>query len=81
MQLADIVKPIDKMNDEELLAYLREVRHRREVIRPAAMKRAERATTKAARGKATSVDKQLASLSDAERELLIAKLLEQENNS
>lgn len=80
MQLKDLVKPIDQQTDEELLERLRIVRHNREVIRPAAAKRAERSSTKAARKQAASTDKLLEELTDAEREQLLAKLLAQEGN-
>jgi len=80
MQLKDLVKPIDQQTDEELLARLRIVRHNREVLRPAAMKRAERKDTKVSRAKATATEKLLDNLTEAEREQLLAKLLEQENS-
>ena len=78
MQLKDIVKPIDQQTDDELLSRLREIRHRREVIRPAARKHIERAETKTARREAAGLNKLVENLSDAEREQLLAKLIEQE---
>jgi len=78
VQLKDLVKPIDQQTDDELLARLREIRHRREIIRPAARKHVERAETKASRGKVASTEKLLENLTDDERETLLAKLLEQE---
>lgn len=81
MQLKDLVTPIDQQTDDELLARLREIRHRREVIRPAARKHIERAETKAARKTVAETEKLLANLSEAEREELMKKLLEQEISS
>ena len=80
MQLKDLVKLIDQQTDDELLARLREIRHNREVIRPAARKRVERAETKTARKEAAGLNKLVENLSDAEREKLLAKLIEQEGN-
>lgn len=73
MNLADIVKPIDRMTDEELLERLREIRHRRSIERPAAKAIVDRAERKATRGKLSAIDKLLAGLSEEDR----ARLLEQ----
>ena len=74
MQLKDLVRPLDSLSDEELLTRLREVRHRRETIRPAAKKHVERVEAKAARSRTSAVDKMLESMSEAEREELMNKL-------
>jgi len=77
MQLDQLVKPLDEMTDEELVAYLREVRHRREVTRPAARKIVERAESKTSRGKMSAAEKLLVSLPPEE----LAKPLEQHTES
>ena len=78
MQLKDLVRPLDSLSDDELMARLREVRHRRETIRPAAKKYVERAEVKAVRARTSSVDKLLENMTEAEREELIAKLSKEE---
>jgi len=74
MQLEDVVKPLDKMSDEELLAHLREVRHRRDTVRTASATRAGKAKGKAASKKLTGLANVMNAMSDEEREQLIAQL-------
>jgi hypothetical protein len=62
MQIHDLVKTIDKMTNEELLEHVRAMRHRREVARPVARQKVERAEKKATVAKAKKGDKLLASL-------------------
>lgn len=76
MQLADLVQPIDKMSDEQLLERLRQVRHNREVIRPAAKARVARVEKKVSRTKVKKTEDLVGNLSEAERNELIRKLLE-----
>lgn len=73
MQLKDLVKPISEMTDDELRERLRQIRHSREVVRPAAKKIVERAAMKVARKKVSVVDKLLESLSPEEIEQLLNK--------
>ena len=80
MQLKDLVKPLDQMSDEELLARLREVRHNREVVRAARVKHVERAETKVSRGKVSAVEKLLAGLSETEKASLLAQLEQGDQN-
>lgn len=77
MQLADLVQPIDQMSDEQLLERLRQVRHNREVIRPAAKARVARAEKKVSRTKVKKTEDLLSGLSEAERNELIRKLTEE----
>lgn len=74
MQLEDIVKPLDAMTDEELLAHLREIRHRRDVVRTASKARASKAQGKAVSKKITGLANTVAGMSEEERQLLIAQL-------
>lgn len=76
MQIKDLIKPMSSMTDEELLERLRQVRHNREHVRPAARKHVERAEAKQSRAKVSNTDKLVAKLSDAEREALIKQLQE-----
>jgi hypothetical protein len=74
MQLKDLVKPIEKMSDDELLEYLREVKQRRTVERPAHRAHVERAEKKTARGKAKKVTNIFEGMSAEERQRLIEQL-------
>ena len=74
MQMNDLVQPIDKMTDDELRERLRNLRHRRQVERPASKNIAKRAISK---GKTTRINKLealLSNMSETERQLLIAQL-------
>lgn len=73
-QLIDLVRPISKMTDEELMDRLREMRHKREVVRPASRKHVERAETKVVRKKVSGVEKLVAGLSPAEKAALLRQL-------
>jgi hypothetical protein len=74
MQLRHLVKTLDQMTEEELHEYLRQIRHRRTVERPAAKAREERVEKKESRVRISALDKLLASMTDSEREELIRKL-------
>lgn len=78
MQLKDLVVPIDKQTDDELLERLRSIRHNREVIRPAARRIVEKADKKAATKKASALSKQLELLSEEDKQKLIQQLTEGE---
>lgn len=78
MQLLDLVKPIEQMTDDELLAHVQRMRHNRRIERPAARARASREEIKTERKVGKKAKNTLASalgqLSDAEREALIKQL-------
>lgn len=74
MDLSKLVTPIDQQTDEELLARLRELRHRREVIRPAATAHKQKAARKGMQTRMTAVEKLMAGMSEEERIALIASL-------
>lgn len=71
MRLEQLVKPIEEMTDEELLERLHAVRHRREVAKPVAKKKAQVAATKQSRKKVGAVEKLLEGLSLEELEALL----------
>jgi acetyl-CoA carboxylase carboxyltransferase component len=76
MQMNDLIKPIEDMSNEELLESLRELRHRRTVIRPAREKKIKKAKEK---GKTTRINKVadlFDSLSDADKAELLKALEE-----
>lgn len=79
MRLHDLVKPITEMSDEELHAYLLEIRRRKSVERPATIKREKKAERKSAKAKVSSMDKILSQLSPEERETLLKELETQQN--
>lgn len=74
MQLADLVKPINQMTDEELLERLRVVRNNRTTVRPAAKAHAKRAAKKGQQGRMSAVEKLLAGMSPEERAAIMAEL-------
>lgn len=74
MQMKDLVKPIDEQSDEELLARLREIRHNRNVIRPAAKTHAKNKAKKGAVTRINKLDDMLGSLTPEQRAELIAQL-------
>lgn len=74
MQMKDLVKPIDAMSDAELLEHVRAMRHRREVIRPAARRIVEKAVKKESTARTKKVDKAIAGMSEEERLKLIQLL-------
>lgn len=78
MQLKDLVKPIDDMTDDELLEHLRQIKHRRAVIRPAHQAHVERAEKKVSQGRMKKTTSLVAGLSEAERLALIAQLTQEE---
>lgn len=76
MQICDLVKTLDNMTDAELLEYVRAIRHRREVIRPAAKARVERAEKKTTRAKVNKVSGLVEAMSEEDRLKLITLLQE-----
>lgn len=74
MQLKDITKPISEMSVEELQERLRQIRHNRTVIRPAAAKHVERAEKKTSRKNVSAVEKLLDKMSPSEREEFLKQL-------
>jgi glutamyl-tRNA reductase len=74
MDLSKLIKPIDLMTDEELKERLKEIRHRRETVRPAAQEHKRKAATKKVAPVVSKLDKLLAGMSPAEREELLRSL-------
>lgn len=74
MQLQDLVKPIGEMTDEELGERLRALRHKRDVVRPAAKKHVERAVKKGTQARVTKVADMFSGMSEAEKAELIKAL-------
>lgn len=74
MQLHDLVSPIEKQTDAELLERLRELRHTRTVIRPAAKRHAKKAESKGRVTRSAKVANLFAGLSAEELANLIASL-------
>lgn len=75
MQLKNLIGPnVEEMSDDELIAKLRSVRHRREVARPVAKRKAANAEAKASRTRTTAVSKMLSHLSEEDRLKLIEEL-------
>ena len=74
MDLSNLVKPIELMTDDELTERLRELRHRREVVRPAATAHKQKAAKKGMQTRISSAEKLLANLSEEDRAAIIASL-------
>lgn len=74
MKLPDITKTIDQLSDEELHEKLRQIRHNREVARPASKKRVEKSEAKTARKNVSKAERLLEDLSPEERDELIKQL-------
>ena len=80
MQLKDLVKPLDKMTEEELMDRVRQIRHERSELRPAAAAIKERAVRKTTRKKLSATDKLLDKLTPEEREELFKQMGQGESN-
>lgn len=74
MQLDQLVKPMDDMTDEELLERLRQIRHNRTVIRPAALAHKKKAVTKGSQGRVSKLANLTAELTPEQKAALIAQL-------
>lgn len=76
MQLQDLVKPIDQQTDEELMERLRQIRHNRTAVKPAAKDHAKRAAKKGAQTRINKVEDLLKGMS---REEILALLGDEDN--
>lgn len=74
MQLSDITQPIENMTDEELKKRLFELRHRRDIERPAAKARKQKEERKESRKASTAAEKLLSNLSPEELATLLEAL-------
>jgi len=74
MQLMHLVKPLEEMTDEELRARLHELRHRRDVERPAAKAHVKKEKKKVARKEANAAEKLLAELTPEQLAMLMKEL-------
>lgn len=72
-QLTDLVKPIEEMSEEELKQRLYDLRHRREVVRPAAKARAKKVQWTESKKVVKAAEKLLDNLSAEELEALIIR--------
>lgn len=77
MKLRDLVKPLSEQTDEELQSRLREIRHSRENVRPAAKKIVARIEEKTERKKVSRVQDLLEDLTPEEKLKLVQQLLAQ----
>lgn len=74
MQLQDLIKPINDMTDEELQEHLRNIRHNRSVIRPAAKKKVAAAKNKKSKATVNKIEKMLAGMTSSQREEFLKNL-------
>jgi hypothetical protein len=80
VKLKDLVKPLSEQTDQELQDRLREIRHRRETVKPARAKIVERAETKTERKKVAKVQDLLEGMTLEEKMKLIQQLTEGSNS-
>jgi len=69
--LFDLIKPLDKMSDQELKEYLYEIRHRKTVEKPAVKARIKKASKKKSNKKISEAEKLLLALDSNQLELLL----------
>lgn len=74
MQLLDLVKPIEGMSDDELRARLVDLRRRREMDRPKAVRAAKKSMKAEGHKKVSSAEKLLESLTPEQLEILLSQL-------
>ena len=74
MQLHNLVQPIENMSDDELRARLIDLRRRREVEKPKAVKKAVKAEKQEGKKKVSAAEKLLAELTPEQLEILMAQL-------
>jgi ribosomal protein L29 len=74
MQLKDLVNPIRDMTDEQLKEKLRDIRHNRTTVRPAAEAKVKRAAKKESNKKMSEADKLIAALSPEQLQLLMSQI-------
>lgn len=74
MQLKDLIKPVEDMTDDELRARLQELRHKREVVRPAAKKHADKAVKKEASKSVKGLSGMLSNMTEEQKAQLIKAL-------
>lgn len=73
-QLINLVKPIEDMSDEELAARLFDLRHRRDVVKPAAQAHKQKAVKKEAKKQSSAAEKLLLNLTPEQLTLLMKEL-------
>lgn len=73
MQLQNLFKPLGDLTDDELRARLQEIRHNREVVRPAKKAHEKRAANK---GRASKINKAQSLLAGLSKEQIQQLMLE-----
>jgi predicted Holliday junction resolvase-like endonuclease len=73
MQLQNLFKPLAELSEEELKARLQEIRHNREVVRPAKKARERRESNK---GRVSKINKAQSLLSGLSKEQIAQLLME-----
>lgn len=74
MQLKNLIQPLDKMSDEELQERIREIRHNRTTIRPAAKARESKTAKKGNVTRISKAESILATMTLEERKMMIEQL-------
>ena len=74
MQLQDLVKSVEAMTDDELRERIKQIRHTRETVRPAAKKHVEKAAKKGNVGRINKAADLFAGMSEEEKAEIIKAL-------
>jgi len=74
MNLDDLIEPIDGLTEDELIQRLRNIRRRREVVKPATVNRNKRVAQKGGQARVSKVEALLADLTPEELEKLLSEL-------
>jgi hypothetical protein len=74
MKLSALLNRISEMSEDELRQHVQDVRHRREIIRPAKQKHIEREERSDSRRVVSKLEKLAGEMSEEERAKLIAQL-------
>jgi len=74
MRLEDLTKNLSNMTDDELREHVRQIRHNKNVVKPASAKRVAEVVKKESNQKASKVNKMLDSMSESEKRQLLLML-------
>lgn len=80
MRIADLTKNVSNMSEEQLLEHVRHVRHNKYVAKPAVAKRVADGEKKEKNTAIRGVNKAIDAMSDAQKQQLLLKLLEEGEN-
>lgn len=74
MRLSDLTRNMSNMSDDELREHVRQMRHNKNVVKPAHVKRVQEVEKKESKHRVSKVDKAVAGMSATERAQLLLLL-------